>query len=270
MNRSENKLGLLAGAGRFPIYIAGMAREKGWRVTVVGPAGKLEPGLEEYVEKIRTYKFARVKEFFDILEEEGIKRAVMAGKVDKRWIYEPDVEVDQMGLEMMKNAPDMKDDTIMYAFLEALEKRGVEIIAVSELGRDWLAPKGAFSKRVPDQGQLQDIEFGFKIAKEIGRLDIGQTVAVLRRAVLAVEAIEGTDLAILRAGQVSPGAVVVKIMRPGQSLKFDVPVVGRNTVQSMVQAHAAVLAVESGKCLVVEREEMTELADRHDIALFGV
>jgi UDP-2,3-diacylglucosamine hydrolase len=263
-------LGLLAGAGRFPVYIAEMARAKGFRVTAVAPTVKIEPDLENHVDKIRTYKFARLKEFFDILEQERIKKAVMAGKIDKRWIYEPDVEVDQMALDMMKKAPDMKDDTIMFGFLDALEQRGVEIMAISELGREWLAPRGSFSKYAPDEGQLKDIEFGFKVAKEIGRIDIGQTVAVLRLAVLAVEAIEGTDLAIIRAGQISPGAVVVKIMRPGQSLKFDVPVVGVNTVQAMVQANASVLAVEAGKCLVVEREEMVALADQNHIALFGV
>ena len=111
---------------------------------------------------------------------------------------------------------------------------------------------------------------GFKIAKEIGRLDIGQTVCVLNQAVLAVEAIEGTDLAILRAGEFSSGAVIVKVFKPNQSLKFDVPVVGKSTIQSMIRARASVLAVEAGRCLIVEKNEMLRLANEHKIALVGV
>jgi hypothetical protein len=266
----KQKLGILAGAGKFPLYLSAVARDKGYQVVVIGPAGKLEPGIENFADKVRTYRFARFAEFLQVIDEEKIQLALMAGKLDKRWLYQKDVELDELTLHLLKQLPDQKDDTIMHQILKTLEERGVEIMESVELIRDWLAPQGGFSRKQPDENQQRDIAFGYKIAKEIGRLDIGQTVAVLNRAVLAVEAIDGTDLTIVRAGQISPGAVVVKILKPGQSLKFDVPVVGKSTIQSMIQAHAAVLAVEAGSCLVVEKEEMVALADQNSISLFGI
>ena len=270
MKSPDQKLGILAGAGKFPLYLAAVARDKGFQVVVIGPAGKLEPGIEKFADKVRTYRFARFADFLKVIDEEKVKLAVMAGKLDKRWLYQPEVELDELTIRLLKQLPDQKDDTIMLKVIKTLEEHGVEILESVELIRDWLAPQGSFSQKQPDESQKRDIDFGFKVAKEIGRLDIGQTVAVLNRAVLAVEAIDGTDLTIIRAGQISPGAVVVKILKPGQSLKFDVPVVGRSTIQSMIQAHAAVLAVEAGHCLVVEKEEMVALANQHAIALLGI
>jgi hypothetical protein len=267
---SESKLGLLAGAGKFPIYMSQVAKDQGYQVIVIGPEAKMEPGIEKFADKVRTYRFAKFREFLGAIEQEGIKTAVMAGKMDKRWLYQPDVQLDDLTVSLLKGLPDQKDDTIMLQIVHTLEEHGVEVLESVQLIKDWLAPEGAFSAREPDEKQKRDIAFGFRIAKEIGRLDVGQTVAVLDRAVLAVEAIDGTDLTILRAGQISAGAVVVKILKPGQSLKFDVPVVGKSTIQSMIQAHASVLAVEAGKCLVVEKEEMVALANQNKISLIGV
>ena len=266
----DQKLGLLAGAGKFPIYLSSFAREKGYQVTVVGPEGRLEPGIDKVAHKVRYYKFARFDDFLAALKEEGITTAIMAGKIDKRWLYEPGVELDATTIAILKSLPDQKDDTIMNRIVQVLEERGVEVLETTELIADWLAPEGPFGEIKPDENQMRDIKFGFKIAKEIGRLDIGQTVAVLNRAVLAVEAIDGTDMTILRAGQITPGAVVVKTLKPNQSLKFDIPVVGLSTMQSMVQAKASVLAVEAGKCLVVEREEMVALANAQKISIVGI
>jgi len=266
----EQRLGLLAGAGRFPIYLATVAKAQGYKVIVVGPKGRLEPDIDNCADKVLTYQFGHTREVLKILKEEEIKKVVMAGKVDKRWLYEPDISFDDLTKEIFSRLSDRKDDTIMNQIVKILEEMGIEILPSIEFIRDWLAPQGSFSAAKPSPSQKKDIEFGFKIAKEIGRLDIGQTIAVLNRAVLAVEAIDGTDLTIIRAGQISPGAVVVKILKPGQSLKFDVPVVGKSTIQSMIQANAAVLAVEAGSCLVVEREEMQRLADQNNIALYGI
>jgi UDP-2,3-diacylglucosamine hydrolase len=264
------RLGLLAGSGRFPVYLAEAAKQKGYEVIVIGPFGRLDQGLNEKADKVLTYRFARFGELEDILKREDIRQAVMAGKIEKRWLYEPGLELDQTSIEILKKLPDRKDDTLLNIILRELEERGIEILETADLIRDWLAPQGSFSSARPDEAQWRDIRFGFKLAKEIGRLDIGQTVAVLNQAALAVEAIEGTDMAIIRAGQFTPGAVVVKVFKPGQSNKADVPVVGLSTVKSMVQAKAAVLAVEAGGCLVVEREEMVALADKHNIALVGI
>ncbi len=270
-DKSKSKtLALLAGAGRFPIYLAEAARTKGFEVVVIGLEGRLEPGMEKFADKIRTFRFARFSDLLGILEAEKIERMVMAGKADKRWLYQPGVEFDDLALAMLKKLPDRKDDTLMSLIVRELESRGIQILETIDLIREWLAPEGPLTRQKPDAKQSADIEFGFRIAKEIGRLDLGQTVAVLDRAVLAVEAIEGTDLCILRAGQMSPGAVIVKALKPGQSLKFDVPVAGLSTVQTMVQAQAKVLAVEAGGCLLVEREEMVKLADSNGICLMGV
>ena len=268
--RQSNLLGLLAGAGRFPLYLAKTLTEKNWNLVVIGPEGKLEPGIENYAYKIRTFRFACFGELVDILQEEGISQAIMAGKIEKRWMFEPEMELDELSLKILRQLPDRKDDTIMNAIVCELEERGIKILPTIELIKDWLAPKGVLGEHSPSEEQKKDISFGFKIAKEIGRLDIGQTVCVLNQAVLAVEAIEGTDLAILRAGEFSSGAVIVKVFKPNQSLKFDVPVVGKSTIQSMIRARASVLAVEAGRCLIVEKNEMLRLANEHKIALVGV
>jgi len=264
------KLCILAGAGKFPVYLAEFARGKGFQVIAVGPEGRLEPELEARADKVRTYRFARLGELLEILKEERIEQAMMAGKIDKRWLYQPGVEFDEMALKTLKKLPDQKDDTIMSIVTAELESHGIKILPTLDLIQEWLAPEGSFSAFIPEEKQWQDIKFGFRIAKEIGKLDIGQTIAVLDRAVLAVEAIEGTDLCILRAGQITAGAVIVKVLKPNQSLKYDVPVVGLSTVQSMIQARAKVLAVEAQGCLVVERERMVKLAEQNGIALVGV
>jgi len=264
------KLGILAGAGRFPVYLAQVARKKGYRVIVIGPEGRLEPGIEDHADKVRTYRFARFGELLEVLKEEQIRQAMMAGKFEKRWLYQPGLELDDPALAMLKRIPDHQDDTLMNIVLNELTANGIEILDTISLIQDWLAPAGKLTEKEPDEKQWQDIRFGWKIAKGIGRLDLGQTVAVLDRAVLAVEAIEGTDQTILRAGQISPGAVIVKVLKPGQSLKYDVPVAGLSTIESMIQARASVLALEAGACLIVEREEMIKLADQNGICLVGV
>jgi len=263
-------LGLLAGSGRLPVYLAQFAKKRGYYLVVVGPEQRLEPGIKPYADKIFSYKFARLGEVLRIFEREGIEQAVMAGKIEKRWLYQEGLELDELGEKLLKKAPNRKDDSLMNLVVEELEKRGIKIISILDLSEEWLAPVGSFSASQPEEREWKDIEFGFEMAKEIGRLDIGQTVCVHNQAVLSVEAIEGTDLAILRAGEFSPGAVVVKVWKPNQNLKFDIPVVGRSTVEAMIQAKARVLAVEAGRCLVVEKDEMMGLADQKGIALVGV
>ena len=269
-SRKQNKLAILSGSGRFPLYLAQVARQKGFYVIIIGPETRLLPGIEDSADKVRTYRFARFGELLEILKEEKITKAMMAGKIDKRWLYQPGVELDPLALSVLKKLPDQKDDTIMSIITSELESRGIKIIETIKLIQNWLAPPKVLTQKEPDKNQWRDIIFGFSIAKEIGRLDIGQTIAVLDRAVLAVEAIEGTDLTILRAGQISKGAVIVKVMKPDQSLKFDVPVVGLSTIQSMIQAQAKVLAVEANACLIVEREQMVKLANQNGIVIVGI
>jgi len=263
-------LGLLAGSGRLPVYLAQFAKKKGYCLVVVAPEQRLETEIEQYADKVFSYKFARLGEILKIFEREGIEQVVMGGKIEKRWLYQEGLELDELGEKLLKKAPDRKDDTLMNLVVEELEKQGIKIISILDLSKEWLAPVGSFSVSQPDEREWKDIEFGFEMAKEIGRLDIGQTVCVHNRALLSVEAIEGTDLAILRAGEFSAGAVVVKVWKPNQNLKFDLPVVGRSTVESMIKAKARVLAVKAGRCLVVEQEEMVGLADQKGIALVGV
>jgi len=268
--KPERKLGLICGAGRLPLYLAEALRQKGYELLAFTPENKLEPGLERYVEELQVFKFVRLAQLLKLLEEKGTKNIIFAGKFEKKWLYEPDTEIDQLAKAILSQLPDLQDDTIMNAVIEEFERRGYRVFSTLDFIKDWLAPSGVMGAHQPEPKEEQDIKFGFRLAKEIGRLGIGQTVAVLNQAVLAVEAIEGTDLTILRAGQFTAGAVIVKVLRPGQSPRFDLPVVGKSTVQSMVQARARVLAVEAERCLIVEREEMLRLADENGIVIIGV
>jgi len=264
------KLGLICGAGRLPLYLAEALAQKGYELLAIAPEGKPEPGLEKYVRSVHTFKFARLAQLLELLENQGIKQLIFAGKFEKKWLYEPGTELDDLARSLLVQLPDLKDDTIMNAVVGELEQRGFEVKGTLDFVQEWLAPCGVLGAHHPQPQEEKDIEFGFQLAKEIGRLGIGQTVAVLNQAVLAVEAIEGTDLTILRAGQFTAGAVIVKVLRPGQSLRYDLPVVGRSTIQSMIQARARVLAVEAERCLVVEKEEMLQLADENEIVIIGV
>jgi DUF1009 family protein len=197
----------------------------------------------------------------------------MAGKVPKALLYKNKVSVipDMKAIKLLFSLRDRADDTIMNAVVNELEKNGIILRSTTDFTRNLLATAEVMTLRKPSKNELKDIEFGLDIAKGMGLLDIGQTVVVKDMAVMAVEAIEGTDEAIKRGGRLAEkNAIVVKVSKPRQDLRFDVPVVGVDTLHSMKKVAAKVLALEAGKCIIVDKEKFIKEADKEGIVVVGI
>jgi DUF1009 family protein len=262
-------VGLIAGRGELPAIAARTLRGQGHRVVAVGFDEETRAALAAEVDSYHDVRLGQVDKLIRSFREHGVASALLLGKVHKARTFS-DFRPDLRAARIWMSLPDRRDDTILRAVVAELAREGV---VVEEAGR-WLgalfAPPGRLSRREPDKDELADIAFGFRLAREIGRLDVGQTVVVRHRAPVAIEALEGTDLTIRRGGEVAgPGTVVVKTAKPGQDLRFDVPVVGIETARSVVAARAAVLAIEAGRTLFVQREETIALLDAHRVALWG-
>lgn len=263
-------IGLIAGDGNFPIILSNGLREKGKKVIAVGLENITSPALENGVESLHWIKVGQLGRLIKIFKKEGINRVVMAGKVSKTFMFK-DIRPDLRAISLYLKLKDRKDDTLLLGIVSELEKEGIKVEEPTRYVPHLLAEKGVITKRKPKKEELKDIEFGWPIAKEMGRLDIGQTVVVKDRAVLAVEAIEGTDAAIRRAGDLGRGGIVViKVAKPKQDMRFDAPVIGLNTIRTLKEAKAAALCVEAGKTILLEKEDMIKLADKEKICIIGM
>ncbi len=265
------KLGIIAGKGTLPVTIAEEAKKQGYTVVMIAldPVADSINGSADRVYRINVGKFGKL---IDTLKKEGVKEVIMAGKVSKTLLYKNKTIIpDVRALKLLMKLPDRKDDTILQAITKELEKEGICLLETAHLTKNLLINEGVLTKRKPTKDEKRDIEFGFRIAKEIGRLDIGQTVVVKDRAVMAVEAIEGTDEAIRRGGLLAgKGAVVVKVGKPQQDMRYDVPVIGLETLKTMQSVGATVLAAEAGTTIVVDKEEIIRFANKHKISILGV
>ena len=266
-------LGLIAGRGRLPFELARAARSGGRRIAAVALEGFAEPGLGEAVDDLASLPLGQLERLFGFLRERGVKQVVLAGKVPKGVLYEAPERVrpDARAAALLASLRDRKDDSILLAFAGALEAEGFELLPQADLAPELLAEEGVLGAVAPAPAQLADLAFGWPIAKALGALDVGQTVVVEGRAVLALEAIEGTDEAIRRGTSLGRGgACVVKVAKPQQDARFDVPTVGLATVRALAAGRAALLAVEAGRTLLLEREAMLREADAAGIAVLGV
>jgi hypothetical protein len=262
-------VGLIAGRGELPLLAARTLKQEGRRVVAVGFDEETRELLAGVVDAYHGLHLGQVEKLIRALREAGVASALLLGKIHKARAFS-DLRPDLRAMKIWMSLPDRRDDSIMRAVVAELAREGV---VVEEAGR-WLgslfAPPGKLSRREPDKRELADIAFGFRLAREIGRLDVGQTVVVKDLAPVAIEALEGTDLAIRRGGEVAgPGTVVVKTAKPEQDMRFDVPTVGIETARSVVAARASALAIEAGRTLFVQREETLALLDAHRVALWG-
>jgi hypothetical protein len=195
----------------------------------------------------------------------------MAGQVNPRHLFNSKVINNLEIKSLLENAEDKKADTIFGMIANRLEDGGFELLDSTTFLKDLLPPKGVLTKRQPDFGEWQDIYFGCNIAKEMGFLDIGQTVAIKNKAVVAVEALEGTDALIRRAGRIARrGVIIVKVSKPNQDMRFDIPVVGLNTVKNLIKSGANALAIEADKTLFIDKEPAVRLADKRGIVIVAV
>jgi DUF1009 family protein len=269
---SSDVLGLIAGQGVFPLEVARTARLRGVRVACVALRDQARPEIASAVESITWIYPGEVGAGLAAFRAAGVRDVVMVGKVIKNdLIQNPGaLRLDAQAIGMMGEIGDRKDDTILGKLADFIETLGLRLLPQYALTPELLAPEGVLTRTQPTAAQRADIAFGFPIAKRIGDLDIGQTVIVKDRAVIAVEAIEGTDAAIRRAGAIASGACVVKVAKPSQDPRFDVPTIGPGTVAVLVEANVSVLAIEADATVVLEREAAVRAADEHGIAIVAV
>jgi DUF1009 family protein len=268
-------IGLLAGGGRFPIVFAQKARQLGIPVVCVGVRHSASPELIDLSHRFYWTRVAALGRVIRCFKREKVRRAVMAGKILKSVIHTPWRAVQllpdwrMVRFWLTSRRKDNRDDSLLLGLIEEFARDGIHFESALDLCPELLVKSGILTRRFPTALENQDIDFGWELAKEMGRLDVGQSVAVKERAVLAVEAIEGTDQAILRAGQLcrSGGFTVVKVAKPKQDMRFDVPTVGCTTVDSMHQAGGRVLAIEAGKTILLDETETLALADRYGITI---
>ena len=266
----DGPLGLIAGNGRFPFLVAEAARRKGRRVTLIRLKEETDPGLEALVDETHEVSLGQLGTCIAVLKRAGAREAIMAGQVRHRQIFSgivPDLTL--MGV--LARLAFKNTDSLIGGVADALEREGIRLISSVTLLADQLADEGAMAGRKPSSDEQKAIDYGVKIATELGRLDLGQTVVVKDRAVVALEAMEGTDEAIDRAGRIAgAGVIVVKMAKPRQDMRFDVPVVGLRTLDALAAAKAAVLAVEAGKTLLLDKTQFLARARALGVAVVGV
>lgn len=265
-----DSIGIIAGSGSLPVILSEKIKSDGQRVVVIAFKGLSLENLSCIPDIIYWINLGELNRLIEILKSEGIKKAIMAGKVPKSLMF-TDIKPDLRALTLFLRLKDKKDDSILQAIAEELESDGIALEGLTVYLNHLFVPKGVLTTRGPSEEEIKDIRFGLEMAREIGRLDIGQTVVIKNQAVLAVEAIEGTDEAIRRGGELGKGdVIVVKVSKPGQDMRFDVPVVGLKTLVALKEAKAKVLALESGMTILLDKEEMIKEADKIGMCIIGV
>ncbi len=265
------KLGILAGVGRLPVECARAAKNSGYEVYAVGLLPDSDPEISEFAADFQSISVAQVDSIINYLKENQVEQIMMIGKVTKELLFGGGILPDARALQIIMSLPDRSDDTIMLAFVRELAKEGIKTFDQTLLIRKLMPHRGNIAGREPSDIERRDMEFGFMIAKELGRLDVGQTVVVKNTAVMALEAIEGTDACILRGGKLANGnAVVVKVAKPKQDNRFDVPTVGLQTLEKMAEVGATALAIEADKTLLVDIAGVVKFADEKGIAVVAM
>jgi DUF1009 family protein len=279
MEQHKESVGLLAGSGRFPIAFAEKARSVGLPVVCVGIRDHAAPELAGMVRRFYWSGVARIGRVIRCFQREGVRRLVMAGKIHKANVLLrpwkivsllPDLRT--LRFWYSHNRRDNRDDSLLLGLINDFARDGLVFESALTLCPELLVPPGVLTRRTPSSREETDIAFGWEVAKEMGRLDVGQSVAIKERTVLAVEAIEGTDRAIARAGELcrAGGFVVVKVAKPQQDMRFDVPTIGCATVETLYRAGGRVLAIEAGKTIVLDQAETVALADRYGLTIVAL
>lgn len=263
------RYGLIAGNGQFPFLVVEGARKAGASLSVVAIKEETDKRIDDVAEGVQWVNIGQLGKMIDFLKKQGVEKAVMAGQVKHVQIFSgavPDVRM----LKMLWKLPKRNTDSLIGGVADELAAEGIELIDSTFFIRDHLAPAGTITRRRPNDTESANIEYGLGIASEIARLDLGQTIVVRASACVAIEAMEGTDATIRRAGELANGKLtVVKVAKPDQDMRFDVPVIGVPTIETMITAGATSLSITAGKTLIFDREETVKLADRHKIAIVG-
>ena len=271
MNSSDEskRLGLIAGDGRFPIIFADNVRRLGYSVSAVAHMGATLPELESYVDHIHWLKIGQFGKAIAALKGDGVCRAVMLGGIKKTNVFTT-LRPDLRALAIFSRLKHWKDDAILREVAGELEREGIEICESTFGLQGILAEEGYLTSKKPNKKEENDIQFGWETLETLGMLDIGQCVVVKNQVIVAVEAVEGTDEAIARGSKLGgKGAVVVKRTKPHQDLRFDLPAIGPQTIRTMIEGEASVLAIEAGRTVILDREEVFSMAHEAGIAIVG-
>jgi DUF1009 family protein len=271
-------IGLIAGQGRLPFMVAQGARKAGLRVVCVGLSGQADPGLAAEVDSFCWVGLLRLGQWIRRLKKEGVTETILVGRVSKRTMYTPwrilRYLPDWRALRLWYgtlNKKDKRNDTLLTALADELKSGGIILENSVKYCQEHLAKEGVLTQRPPSAWEIRDMEFGWEIVKRMGDLDIGQAIAVKEGEVIAVEAIEGTDEMIQRAGSLckSGGWTLIKTAKPNQDMRFDVPTIGPGTIENLKRNKGRCLVVEAGKTLIVDMPDTLKLAAKYNIALVG-
>jgi len=264
------KFGLIAGNGKFPFLVVEGAKKQGASLAVVAIKEETDKRIEEIAEKIVWVGIGQLGKMISFFKKEAVEKAIMAGQVKHVQIFSgalPDLRM----VKMLWNLPQRNTDALIGGIADEMLKENIELIDSTYFIQDQLAREGVLTRRKPDETERGNIEYGLRVANEIARLDLGQTIVVRAKACVAIEAMEGTDAVIKRAGELAKGKLtVIKVAKPNQDMRFDVPVVGVPTIQTMIESSANCLCLTAGKTLIFDKEEMLELANRNNISIVAI
>lgn len=265
------RLGLIAGNRKFPLIVSEAAKKRDFYVVAVAIKGDTSPKLRKFVDKIYWIGLGEFQRMFEIFKQEGVTKVIMAGQISPYRLFSKEIEKNEEVKKILATIKDKKADTIFGAIAEKLNESGLELLDSTVFIKELLPKKGTLTECEPDSAIWEDIYFGLDLAKQIAYLDIGQTVAVKHKAVAAVEALEGTDNLIRRAASIAGGGItLVKVSKPKQDMRFDIPVVGLNTVKNLIKAGGRCLAIEADKTLFIDKEKAIELANKKGISIVAV
>ena len=266
----ENKQGLIAGNGQLPVQLAKNAKENGFEVVAISLSSDNRNDLKKYCSKVYDFAPGEVLKIKNVLLNEGIKQLTFIGKVSKSLVVKRP-RFDSLAIEFLKQAKRLNDDAIMLFLVEELAKIGITVLDQTIFIKNLMVPRGILGKIQPTEAQLSDVEYGYKIAKEMGELDIGQSVVIKDRMIMAIEAIEGTDKCIKRGCKLGKkDSIVVKVSKPKQDKRFDIPAFGLNTLKQMKKCKAKLIAVEANETILVDQQKTIEYADRNNIIVMAV
>jgi UDP-2,3-diacylglucosamine hydrolase len=269
-NGAQSVIGLIAGNGDFPELVAGAARKLGLRVVAVAFPEETKKTLPRQVAELYWVSLGQLGKIIRVFKQAGVQRVYMAGQIRHKRLF-AGLKLDWKAVTLLARLRDKRADSILKAVAEALGREGLRLESPLDILKEHLSAPGVLTRRKPRPEEKKDIAFGYRIAKHIAAADIGQTVVVKNQAILAVEAMEGTDACILRGGRFARnGAVVVKVTKPEQDLRFDMPVIGLRTIRSLRQAQATVLAFDAAATLLIGKDAIISEADRSGISLVAM
>ncbi len=266
----ENKQGLIAGDGTLPVKMAQYAKENGFDVICISLAKDNLRQLKKYCSKVYSCHPGEVNKIEKILKDESIKQATFLGKVHKRVLLQLH-KFDARAIELLKAAQRLNDDEVMLLIVKEFEKSGITVLDQTIFIKNLMIPAGVLGKLKPTKEQLEDVNYGFWLAKEMGKIDVGQSVVIKDKMIMAVEAIEGTDMCIKRGAKLAKkDAVVVKVSKPSQDKRFDIPAIGLKTLKTMQRYKANLIAVEANETIIVDQEKVIQYADDNGIVIMAV